>query len=316
MQFSDPNAGNYGANPYGNVAGPFTPGMQRQRWQRSGRRGGCNIGCLSTILVLALLGALIGFLFNIVVVWGGTTIQVAASPTLIIQNQSYNNSLVNQSIVHIHAGEANDQIHISPIHLLNIPFGLQELYRISGDRRTVIYDIGANLPGTMDITVPTHTNLIIDTNSTTFEIEGITGRMFLSANNGELIVKGCHLTNSSVLSGNSGMITVTDSQLSSSVTIENNTAAISFQGSLEPGGLYQFASNGKPIVLTLPQNAGLHIDATTLNNGTITSNIPEAKAQSLYSGFELHIDSGSAPRASLSLYNNGGPITINEQGGQ
>lgn len=314
MQFSDPNADNYGGNPYNYGGNPSMAGGIRRRRPVSQRNRGC-MGCLTTVFILALLGALIGFIFNISVVWGGTTIQVATAPTLIIKNETYNNSVVNKSIVHIHANESNNQIHISPIHLLNIPVGLQELYQISSDRRTVIYDIGSSLPGTTDITVPAQTNLIVYTNSTTFEIEGITGRMLLETNSGELVVKNCHLTSSSLINSNTGMITVTATQLSGTVTIGNNTADIAFQGSLEPNGVYSFANNGGDIKLTLPQNSAMHIDATTNSHGTITSNIPQAQAQPLYSGFALHVDEGATPRAQLSLYNNNGSIIINEQGG-
>jgi hypothetical protein len=313
MQFSDPNADIYGGSPFGYAGNTGMPYMGQQR--RRGRLRGC-IGCLAALLILALIGALIGAVWNISIVWGPTVIQVGAHPTLIVESQGYDESVINPIIIHIHAGGSDGQIAIKTTRPLNIPFGFPEAYQESSDHLTVIYDVDPTATGTFDITVPAQTDLKVDTNSAVLQIEGVTGQMVLTTNSGTLTLNNCHVSGPSLLRSNSGAINAIQDQLSGSVALDDNSAAVTFQGSLDPLGVYRFTNNGKPISVTVPQGTTMHIDATTLNNGTITSNIPQVTAQSLDSGFDLHTDVGATPRALLSLYNNGGSITINEQGGK
>lgn len=303
MQFSDPN-------PEISRGSPF----RRQQRQRVPFRR--YIGCLSTLLILALIIALIGFIWNLSITWGATVIQVGAHPTLIVKSEGYNPSVINPTVIHIHSGGSNGQIVLKTTRPLNIPFGFSEIYQVSSDHRTVIYDVDPTATGTFDITVPAQTDLKVDTNSAILQVEDVTGQMVLTTNSGALTLKNAHVSGPSLLRSNTGAISALQDQLSGSVTMENSDAAITFQGSLDPFGVYRFTGYDKPISVTVPQSTAMHIDATTINKGTITSNFPGVKAQSLYSGFDLHTDVGAAPRAVLSLHSNGGSITINQQEGR
>ena len=135
--------------------------------------------------------------------------------------------------------------------------------------------------------------------------------MLFRSNSGTLIVKNSTLIGPSLLRSNSGEIQATQDHLNGSVTLDNNSAGITFQGTLDPAGSYRFTDNGNPIILTLPQNTSVQINASTIN-GSISSNIPGVKAQTATSGFTLQAGLGTTPRAQLTLYNNAGSITINE----
>ncbi len=311
MQFSDPNAGFSGDNSpynmsYGNVGMPYMGEQPGKRFSR--RRRGC-LGCLVPLLILLAISGLLTLGCGLAFHWGPTTIQVGANPTLLLESVSNPDSQI-----FIHAGTNNGQISIQPVRPLNLPIGLAENYQETGDHRTVIYDLGSNVSGTFDITVPAQTNLKIDTNNASLLVNGITGQMHLETNSGTLIVKNSTINGPSLLRSNSGEIQASQDHLNGPVTFDNNSAGITFQGTLAPAGTYRFTGNGGSIGLTLPQNAAIGVSAST-NNGQISSNIAGVKAQTSTIGFTLQANLGTTPRAQLILYNNGGSITINEQGG-
>lgn len=310
MQYSDPNANPFGYgspydSPYGGSGGmPYMGGQVRRR----GRRWGClGLGCLVPLVIAGLLFALFSFGFNWSPHTGPTVIPVGPNPTLVVESVSNAHTRLS-----IHAGTNNGQIIIQPPSQFN--FGGPELYQETRDHQTVIYDLDLNVSGTFDITVPAHTNLQVNASQVATTVEGITGQMHLETLNGTLTVNNDTLTGPSLLRSNSGEIHATGVHLSGQVTVDNNQAGITFQGTLDPAGSYAFSGNGGAITLTLPQNSALQINAAT-NSGSITSNIPGVKAQPSNSGFVLQAGVGGSPRAQLTLYNNSGSITVNEQGG-
>lgn len=290
MQFPASNADIYGQNPFGNGRN-----MAAQQRARQSPLRGC-LGCLAPVLILVCLGGVVSILFGVRLIGGPTVIQVGSHPTLIVESDAYSNLVIDKPVLHIHAGGPSGQILIYPHHLLGIPFGFPEIYHEASDHQTVIYDYNAqpNATGTFDITVPAQTNLKVDTDNWSVQVEGITGQMVLTSNGGDLTVTNCHLSGPSLLRDNSG--------------------AISLQGLLDPTGTYQLANNSGPITATLPQSAHVHIDAAT-TSGAITSTVPQTKVQQGTSGANLHTNVGTVPRAGLALSNNSGSITINDQGG-
>ncbi|HEX7734452.1 MAG TPA: hypothetical protein VF458_06310 [Ktedonobacteraceae bacterium] len=314
MQYSDPNANPYGSGspydspygtPYGGNAGmPYMGGQVRRR----GRRWGClGLGCLLPLVIALVIFAAFGFNFHWSFHTGPTVIQVAPNPTLVVESVSNPHTQI-----HIHAGTNNGQITIQPPGQFDL--GGQEIYQETKDHQTVIYDLDLNVTGTFDISVPAHTNLKVNAGQAVTIVEGITGQMHLETLSGTLIVKNDTITGPSLLRSNSAEIQATGDHLSGSVTVDNNEAGITFQGTLDPAGNYHFSDNGGALALTLPQNSALQINASTLS-GSINSNIPGVKAQTATSGFTLQASVGGTPRAQLTLYSNGGTITVNEQGG-
>ncbi len=308
MQFPDPNAGLSGDGPPYNFAG--IPYIDQPRGQY--RRRGCQryLGCLVPLLIILLILAGVSFIGNITVSWGPTVIKVGAHPTLIVESQAN-----EHTTIHIHVGDPGGQITLQSPHLFNLPFGFSDAYQKTGDAQTIIYDLPPTVSGIFDFTVPAQTDLKVDSNNASVLIEGVTGQMTVMTISGSLTVRHCNLIGPSLLRSNSGELKALEDHLSGSVALDNNSGSLTYQGSLDPAGSYHFTGNGQPITLTLPLNSAVHIDATTLNSGSITSNIPGVKAENASAGQALHADLGTAPRAQLSLYNNGGNITVNEQGG-
>lgn len=310
MQYSDPNANQFGYgspyySPYGNADMPYMGGGQVRR---RGRRWGClGLGCLTPIVIAVIIFVLLRPGSNGLIHTGPTVIQVGSNPTLVIESASNPHTQI-----HIHAGANNGQITIQPPSQFHL--GGAENYQETKDHQTVIYDLDLSVSGTFDITVPAHTNLKVNANEANTIVDGITGQMHLETLSGTLIVTNDTLTGASLLRSNSGEIQATGDHLSGNVTIDNNQAGITFQGVLDPANSYHFSGNGGSIMLTLPQNSALQINASTLN-GSINSNIPGARAQTSTIGFTLQARLGGTPRAQLTLYDNGGNITVNEQGG-
>ena len=118
MQYSDPNYGGYGQNPYAYTGRPYT----RER----SRGVGC-VGCLGTLLIIVLLGALVVVILQVPFPVGVTVIQVSSHPQLIIQSEGANQSVVHPSSLHIHAGGPGDQIIIQPPRPFNLSFGFPEI---------------------------------------------------------------------------------------------------------------------------------------------------------------------------------------------
>jgi hypothetical protein len=301
MQFSDP-----GADFFGNGGMPYMGNVQMGGRPVNRRRRGC-LGCLTPLVIIIIVFVVLDAGFGLSFHWGPTTIPVGASPTLILE------SVANaHATIYIHAGGDNGQIVIQPVRPLNIPFGLAENYQESSDHQTVIYDLGINTGGLYNITVPARINLKVDTGNTALLVDGITGQMHLETNSGSLTVKNSTIVGPSLLRSNSGIIQATGDHLNGSVVLANNKGDTTFQGTLDPTGNYSFSANDGSITLTLPQNTAAQIGATTINGGTIHSNIPGVKAQSTGNGFTLQASLGSGQRAPLTLSTNSGDITINE----
>lgn len=286
------------------AAWPYRQVRRRRRLQDP---PGCTLGPL---LVVLLVLALVSFGWNITIDWGPTVVKVEAHPTLIVESGSDLRAVV----IHIHAGQDGRHMLLHPLRPLNFPFGPPEVYQETSDLRTVVYDLSADVSGTFDITVPAQTSLKVDVNRASVLVEGITGQMTLSALSGTITVRNSTILGPSLLRGESGEIRALQDRLSGAVALDTNSASITFQGALDPGGSYRFTGNGGSLNLALWPRTSAHIEATAVN-GSIACNLTGAHVQPTGSGFDLTMDIGAPPRAQLSLSNNGGRITLNEQGG-
>lgn len=229
MQYFDSNAVPYGGSPFGNTDAPFM--VQRRNF----RRLRSCLGCLTTLVVVLFVGVLISTISGLSLTGGPTVIQVASHPTLIVESKGFTDSVINRPVIHIHAGQ-DGQIVIQPHRPLGIPFGFQEVYQETGDHQTVIYkyDSASNATGIFDIAVPSQTNLKVDTNSWSVQVEGITGQMILTSTTGNLTLKNCHLLNPSLVKSTSGQTQITQDQFSPLVTLSDTSAVIAIQGVLVP----------------------------------------------------------------------------------
>lgn len=291
MSFIDPNANMSGMNDpsYGGQPqyyGSPNPFMRQRLNRRRGPLRGCHLGCLGTLIVLAiLLFAGYATFAHTWAIFGPTTIAVNAHPLLVIDSQQY--AEVDPPDISIHAGSDNSKMVFQVMSPGNIPlpwnFGIGG-FQQNSDSSVIILN-GDPVGGRkLDITVPANTDLKVTTNSANINVTGITGEMVFVANGGTITLTNCHVTGTSSLDDNNGAISVEQTTLDGQLTLRNN------QGAIDAG---------------FPQNANFHIDATT-NSGSITSNYPGVQVQNK----EIHADIGNPPRALVTLLTNAGNITL------
>jgi len=292
-------------------AGPYSYTGQAQYR----RRGSCLRSLFVFIVIVALLGVGGTFIARNTILVGPTTISVSAHPTLVIDSQANNGSTFTRDTtsIHIHAANTGNKIVLQAMNPYGIPLSLSVPipYDRSSDGSTVIIDVDSLQSSRIDVTVPAATNLKSDTNSKNIEVDGVTGQMVLTSNSGSITVTNSTLSASSLLANNSGAINATQDTLSGPVTFNNNEGPITFNGSIDSSGIYQFQSNSGPIDVTLPRNASFHLDATvnSANNASITTDFPGLSVKNA----AIHANVGSHPRAQVTFYSNGGSIKLHAQ---
>jgi Putative adhesin len=327
MSFTDPSADSFGQgssgqpymgqqpqfSPPDSFAIPMVPGNPyfRQR-QRSGRRRGPRLGCLISLVILAvlLLVSYNTFARNWLI-FGPTTITVNTHATLVINSQRYEK--IDLPTIHIHAGTDANKIIFQVISPGNVPlpwnFGIDG-FQQNSDSSVIIVD-GDPVGGRkLDVTVPPAINLKINTNSANIDVTSVTGQMTVISNDGTISFNHCYVQGTSLLNDNTGAITVTQSVLNGQVTLSNNNGPITFTSSIGTTGTYAIENNQGSIDATLPQNSSFHVNGKT-NSGSITTDFPGMHVQ----GKEVHSDVGNPPRALLSLNTNAGTIALHKQKG-
>lgn len=140
------------------------------------------------------------------------------------------------------------------------------------------------------ITVPSVATLQLKTNTGNIDVNGVSGQLNLASN--------------------TGSIAATNSTVHGNTQLTTNTGSITFNGSLEPKGTYNFATNTGSVDVTLPSNSAFHLDASS-DTGSITTGFSQVVVQQRQSiGAEAHGDVGSAPQAVVTLKTNTGWIHL------
>jgi len=217
------------------------------------------------------------------------TFQVAESPILMLTsnagtvtvNRGSTNSIVVQAKKYASFGGNLNNVQIN--------------YSQNGS--TVI--VSANSSGTINlfnatsvdftITVPSTTDLQINTNAGSITVNGISGKMSLISN--------------------AGSVGATQSSLTGSSTFKTNAGSINFSGSIGSTGTYDFETNAGSIDMTLSGSANFHLNAST-DAGSIDTNFPVTVNRSA-AGATASGDVGSSHQAILTLKTNAGSITLN-----
>jgi hypothetical protein len=141
------------------------------------------------------------------------------------------------------------------------------------------------------ITVPNTTDLQINTNAGSINVNGVNGKMSLVSN--------------------AGTIGATQSSLAGSSTFRTNAGSINFNGSISSTGTYDFETNAGSIDLTLTGSPNFHVNATT-DVGSINSSFPLTVSHSSV-GATVNSDVGTPPQATtLTLKTNAGSINLNK----
>ena len=142
----------------------------------------------------------------------------------------------------------------------------------------------------LNITVPTSSDLQLETNSGDITASGIHGKMTLTSNSGSLQATEVSLKSDSLLSTDSGSITIS--------------------GSIGTAGRYMFQSNSGAIDVALPRSTSFHANIAS-NSGDITSDFAIAH-QSGASSRTVTGDVGSSPQATVTINSDSGSIVLKQ----
>lgn len=172
--------------------------------------------------------------------------------------------------------------------------------------------------GAITISIPQNVALHLSGGVNQVEVDGFSGLLTVQTNSGQITLNNDNLSQGSSLDTNygnielqqssvnnasitsiSGMISLNQVKLSGKVMVSTGgNGSITYSGSLDPQGNYQFTTDSGSINLSLPQGTAMQIKVSQKSGG-------------LQSDFPLN--SGRAPQAILGVTTNTGAITITQQ---
>jgi Toastrack DUF4097 len=228
-------------------------------------------------------------------------------PTIIINDLSGN--------IQVHSGGSSGSVTVQAIKQADgfgNPNDEHVNYKPSPDGNTITINFSGQ-EGSVDfnVTVPDNSSVQLHTDSGNMDVEGVSGQMLLTTNSGNIHANGDTVSGNSTLTTQDGNIEMTHDMLSGNPTISTSSGDITFSGSIDSTGTYQIKTDNGSIDVTLPENPGFHVDATT-NSGSIDSEFPQVHVQDTdSSGQAAHSDvGGSAPGARIILDTNDGSINL------
>jgi len=277
---------------YGPQPGIIDP---REKIQPIPRRRRPWLWIIGALVIIALLGSgLQAGLRSIINTSSEThTYTVSALPTLVLNDDN--------GTVTIHTGGANSQVTVQATKHFQAFGGSAPAVQSSQDGNTInatvqnqsnnFMSFGSNNVD-LNVTVPANANLQIHTETGTIDVSGVSGTMSLSTA--------------------TGSITANQDALSGQSTLQSNTGSITFDGSIAPGGNYQFSTDTGSVDVTLPANSSFHVDATT-NTGSIDSDFSGVQVRDHdFSGSDAHGDVGNGAGTTMTLKTNTGSIDLHE----
>jgi Toastrack DUF4097 len=220
---------------------------------------------------------------------------VSATPTVVINNDI--------GSIHVQSGGAESDVtiqatkHAGPGSNVN---DVQISYSQNSSANTITVNVDRtsnvsffNSPSVdFQVTVPNNASLELKTNTGGLDVNGVSGRMSVRSNTGSVEVR--------------------DGVLSSGSILNSNTGSITFKGSTNKTGSYQFTTNTGSINVTLPASSAFHLDAST-DTGSITSDFPGVYVQHPnFTGAVAHSDVGSSPQATITMTTNTGSINLHQ----
>jgi len=268
-----------------------------QSRQRQYRRRSPWVWVIVCLVIVALLGGGLGLprgVYDINKVEPARTFSVGALPTIVIND--------DVGTIHVHTGSTNSSVVVQVTEvsrgLGNNPDNGQVRYNQDNANNTVTVNANSG-PGffgsnniDIEVTVPTDSNLQIKTDTGEVDVTGVTGQMSLSSDTGTINATQDSLTGQSIL--------------------KTNTGSVTFDGTIDPKGSYQFVTNTGSVDVTLPANSSFHVDAST-DTGSINSDFPGVNVQQgNFTGASAHGDVGNAPGATVTLKADTGSISLHQ----
>ena len=227
--------------------------------------------------------------------------------------------------VHIHRGEDARQVTVN-WSIRHFGFGdntkdIQLVAVQNGDTISITVPETSAFPlsgigeANLDISVPQKTNVRLNDQSGTVDIEDINGQINAATGSGDIQARDVagqitlHTDSGSIntesingivgLSTNSGNIEMRNASLQGPSTLNVDSGSIQFDGTLDPHGTYDFETASGSIDVALPQNSAFHLDTGT-NSGVLSNEFGNN-------------DVGSNPRAHLTLKTGSGSIDIHKR---
>src|SRR5216684_5213727 len=175
------------------------------------------------------------------------------------------------------------------------PNGIQVDYQQSGDGNTVTVKavgggwafFGGNRVD-FDISVPPLADLKLKTDAGNIHVDGVSGQMSLGSD--------------------AGNISAAQVMLSGQSSLKTDADTITFAGSIDPTGSYQFKTDVGSVNVTLPPDASFQVDAKT-DIGSFHSDFP-INRQGDVTGSKARGEVGNPPRAMLTLRTDVGSINL------
>jgi len=230
---------------------------------------------------------------------------VGAQPTIIIHDASGD--------IRVHTGDSSsDSVTVQATKQADgfgNPNDEHVSYKPSPDGSSITINFtGQDGSVDFDVTVPSNSNLHL-TSSGDITVDGINGQASLSAD-GDITATNDNFGGSTELVSSGGDITAKQDQLNGSTTLQAS-GDITFNGSINGSGTYQFTTNGGDIDATLSRNTALDINAST-DNGSITSNVLTVQNNDPGATATGQIGA-SNPSSQLTLKTSDGSINLNTQ---
>jgi DUF4097 and DUF4098 domain-containing protein YvlB len=221
------------------------------------------------------------------------TLMAGTQPTLIVTN--------NEGFIHVHAGAGNAMaVTITKVgdSFGASPDDFKVDYTQHGDIVTIqvkndsihLFDFSNTSQADIDVTVPTKSDLQLETDSGDITANGISGKV--------------------VLTSNSGSLQATEDSLEGGSRLTTDSGSITMQGSIGATGNYLFQTDSGTIDVTLPASTSFHAKLAS-NSGGITNEFPIANAHSSGNDSRTIIgDVGISPQADLTILSDSGSLHL------
>ena len=285
-----------------NQSQPFAPEGRSREWRLPAQRrleGGIYL--LLLVPMVALLGFLVYYFFI-----QGYAIRMQPHPTI--------SGDCNGGTMTVKANATRDTVFMSA-GLLTIE-GYGNL-----DGANNILNVSGNMCG-FTLSVPAETNLHLSGNDATLSVTGLTGKLELDNNAGDIIINDSSLLAGSVISNNAGNTTINHSHVGPNATISSNDSPVhlvssTIDASILESGQFQLENSTLMGAVQIQDQVQIQ-GVTTLSNATITTSEAITFPNSRVTGFTKIIGNGSAVTyagtlaagSSLTIVNNGGTETI------
>src|SRR5579883_999760 len=167
---------------------------------------------------------------------------------------------------------------------------------VSYTENSITIDSGDS--GAVTVIVPPDAGLSLNISATSVEVDGFKGQIVAQSTTGSISLQEDVLSGQSNITSQSGDITLGQDALSGQVTVQTGgNGAISFDGTLDSGGAYQFTTDSGDITLNLPADTAMQVSLTP-GTGTYHNDFTNP--------------TGSAPRAAVTVKTTSGNIGIHQ----